>query len=99
MKKEIEYKGYKIIIEILFKQNVSLSKLQTATMWGLRHIITVSIVGVHYIDSSIIPTSSTPEEILSNCTLLENKANKFIDSINDSKKYISFFVDNGFNIV
>jgi hypothetical protein len=99
MKKEIEYKGYKIIVEILFKQNVSLSSVLNATMWGLRHKIIVSVVGTDYIDSNILLTSSTPEEILSNCILLENKAKEFIDSKNNSKEFISFFINNGFTIV
>lgn len=100
MKKEIFHKGFKIIIEILFNQNVSWNVHEFYTRWGLKHKITVSVAETEFKESAIIPISYTKEQILETWFLLENNAIEFINSKKEPEKDLTkFFLDKGFTFV
>jgi len=96
MIKEINYKGFTIVTELLFKQNVSLAKHCFSNMSGIRHKITVSIKGTKFCSSSLEEINLSNEEILQKCNNLEDEAKKFIDTKENKSEIEQFFINNGF---
>jgi hypothetical protein len=92
MIKEINYKGFTIVTELLFKQNVPLAKHWS----GIRHKITVSIKGTKFCSSNILPINLSNEEILQNCKNLEDEAKEIIDTKENKSEIEQFFINNGF---